>query len=222
MIKQEAEEFKNILNTIGEMYSKPSASSFLVALWWGALRNYSLSEVKKGLSLHLSNPDNFGGNIMPKPADVIRNLEGTTAEKSGLAWSKVDRSVREVGPYQDVCFDDPIIHTVITDMGGWIRLCNENTDKEWPFIQGEFENRYKGYASKGQVPEFNARLTGMTNANNRIEGFAIEDPILVGNPALCMQVLKVGSETQKKEFMSLSSAKSLLNKKQRKTIKGDQ
>jgi hypothetical protein len=30
----------------------------------------------------------------------------------------------QVGAYQSVVFDDPLIHLVLEDLGGWIKICS--------------------------------------------------------------------------------------------------
>ena len=41
-------------------------------------------------------------------------------------------------------FDDALIHAVIVDMGGWVRLC-EMYQRDESFKQREFESRYIAY-----------------------------------------------------------------------------
>ncbi len=56
-------------------------------------------------------------------------LGGSTQDAALAAWSKVDRAVREVGPYQSVAFDDALIHRVLFEMGGWIPLGSKTEDE---------------------------------------------------------------------------------------------
>ena len=43
-------------------------------------------------------------------------------QQAQQAWSKVLNAVRRMGGDATVIFDD-LIHSVIDDMGGWVRLC---------------------------------------------------------------------------------------------------
>src|SRR5690606_37498796 len=112
-------------------------SPMAIALWWGNLREYELSAVRQGMHRHMQNPDS--GCYMPKPSDIIKMMSGSTQDSAMIAWSKVDKALRQVGTYSSVVFDDPVIHRVIHDMGGWVSLGVKN-DKEWPFVANEFEN----------------------------------------------------------------------------------
>lgn len=106
------------------------------------MKPFDLAAVKDALNRHCVNPDN--GQFMPKPADVVKLLQGSSQDGALVAWAKVDRAVRQVGTYSTVVFDDPIIHRVVQDMGGWVAL-GDKREKEWPFVAKEFENRYRGY-----------------------------------------------------------------------------
>lgn len=180
--------FAQILMGVAEYYGK-SLSDGVVELYWQGLRQFDLKAVERALWDHTQNPDH--GQFMPKIADVVRALQGRTADQASLAWTKVDQAVRRVGTYADVVFDDPIIHRVVQDMGGWVPL-GDKKDDEWPFVQREFENRYRGYRVRNEIPEYPAKLTGMANAYNAKEGFREQPPMLVGDQAMAQQVLLGG------------------------------
>jgi hypothetical protein len=109
-----------------------------------------------------------------------------------------------VGTYQDVVFDDPIIHRVIEDMGGWIGLGNKRED-EWPFVQNQFENRYRGFVMREEIPEHQARLIGIANAQNAQHGFPLNVPVLVGDKGKAEAILRSGSDHVALEFQTAAS-----------------
>lgn len=168
-----------------------NVSSFALDVWWTALKGHNLPAVVDAFNRHLANPDT--GQFPPKPADIIRMLQGSTQDSALRAWAKVDQAVRRIGTYSDVVFDDPIIHRVIQDMGGWIGLGSKNED-EWPFVAKEFENRYRGFKARSETPDYPAKLIGIANAHNEQKGFQADAPVLVGNERLAMQVLTGGSD----------------------------
>lgn len=156
--------FRNCLTACAELYGQP-VSSAVADLWWAALRQYDIAAVERAFQKHMTNPDT--GQFMPKPADIIRMIGGTTIDSAMVAWALVDRAVRSVGPYASVAFDDPVIHRVIHDMGGWIRLCTGTRDeKDWPFVGNEFRTRYKGAAMRDQL-EHPAYLPGLAEQSGR-------------------------------------------------------
>jgi hypothetical protein len=184
--------FLSILTGIADYYGK-ELSEGVISLYWQGLMQYDLPAVEKALWEHTQNPDN--GQFMPKIADVCRGLQGRTQDQAALAWSKVDTAVRRIGTYSDVVFDDPIIHRVLADMGGWIKL-GTHTDDDWPFVAKEFENRYRGYKLRGEVPEYQPVMTGIANAHNQKEGFRSQPPMLIGNEAKAKQVMLAGTNEQ--------------------------
>jgi len=177
MVEHELPEFSRTLLAVADYYGK-ELSENVVDLYWNGLREYDLASVKRALWAHARNPDS--GQFMPKIADVARVMQGRTDDQAAIAWSKVNQAVRRVGTYQCVVFDDPVIHRVISDMGGWV-LIGSKDDKEWPFVAREFETRYRGYRMRDETPEYPPVLIGMANAHNGQQGFRLNPPILVGD-----------------------------------------
>lgn len=190
MQTEEFEKFHDGIVGVMDFYGK-SVSSFALDVWWTALKGFDLPAIVDAFNRHFANPE--AGQYPPKPADIIRMLKGTTLDAALTAWAKVDQAVRRVGTYQDVVFDDSIIHRVIQDMGGWIALGTKSED-EWPFVAKEFENRYRGFKSRSERPEYPPILMGIANAHNCQQGFRLNEPMLIGNEALARQVLQCGSD----------------------------
>jgi hypothetical protein len=113
----------------------------------------------------------FYKDLLP---DLIDQLQGSKQDQAVEAWLKVDRAVRTIGPYYSVKFDDPVIHSTIEGMGGWMHI-NDFPEHEWKWKRKEFEDLYKVVSRKKSHIEY---LTGITEAENRIKGFEkfIEPP----------------------------------------------
>ena len=178
-------EFARVLNGVSAMY-RVELSPDVVELWWAVLADYDMAAIKQALTKHLRNPDT--GQFMPKPADVVKFMAGTTQDAALLSWAKVHRAVRQVGSYSDVVFDDPIIHAVLQDMGGWIKLC-EMLETDVPFRAKEFENRYRAYARNQERPQCLPILTGRANLHNGAHGHALTMPMLIGDEIKCREML---------------------------------
>ncbi len=187
------DDFVDILQVVGEQYSK-KLSDGVIALYWQGLQDFDLNAVRDALGRHLRNTDT--GQYMPKIADIIKMLRGSTLDSALNAWAKVDKAVRRVGPYESVAFDDPIIHRVLHDMGGWISL-GEKSDDEWPFVAREFENRYRGFASLGVAIEYPAKLIGLSEAHNAKGGFKVAAPMLIGDSTRAQAVIAKGTSSAK-------------------------
>lgn len=182
-------DFTTMLTAVGDLYGKPPAA-MAITIWWGALQHYDLPAIRQGFDRHVRNPDS--GQFMPKPADIIKMLQGTTQDTAMLAWAKVDRGIRQVGTYASVVFDDAIIHRVLHDMGGWVPL-GLKSDHEWPFIAKEFENRYRGYRIRNETPEYPKALIGIAEAQNNEAGKTSQPPVLIGDSASAKLVLQGGT-----------------------------
>lgn len=189
MNKEDFEKFGQILSALSDMYGGKSPSPYVVGIWWNALKDYDFSEVSKALSSHVNNPDS--GQFMPKPADVVKAINGSTQDRGFIAWTKLEKAVREVGPYRDVVFDDPLVHVVVTDMGGWIHLSSK-TDDEWAFVRNEFVNRYRGYATKADKPAHPPYLIGINNVENAKNGYQTEKPLMLGDKDKALLVISTG------------------------------
>ena len=183
----EREGFSKVLIGIGQIYGK-SISPLLVKMYWELLVKYDLHSVVKALEAHAQDPD--VGQFMPKPADLIRILRGDSQSQSLKAWTKVEQAIRHVGPYQSVVFDEPVIHQVITEMGGWIKLC-QTKEKELPFVAKEFQTRFASY--RHQLPkEFPSFLPGISAHQNGYQGYWVESPVLLGDKTKAQAVLSRG------------------------------
>lgn len=176
MRNDELKQFSEALTASLEVYDKRT-SAMTIEIWWEALKRFELNAVMNGFSLHLQNPDN--GQFAPKPADIIRLIEGSNVDKSMQAWTKLDRAIRTVGPYQSVVFDDPLIHIVVQDMGGWIKF-GEIQNDEYPFVRNEFVKRYQGLTLRPQE-KFPSKLIGIAEQANAEAGRKIAAPMLVGD-----------------------------------------
>lgn len=189
MKQSDFDDFLDIMQLVSEQYGK-KPSDGLISLYWQGLKNYEFPAVREAIGRHLGNTDT--GQFMPKIADIIRMMQGSSQDTAFAAWSKVDKAVRAVGPYESVVFDDPLIHKVLHDMGGWLSLC-EKDDEAWPFLQNEFVNRYKGFKSRNERVEYPAKLIGIFEANNAKEGRRIAPPMLIGDATKAKEVLTLGS-----------------------------
>lgn len=200
MQQPDIEKFKSGLSGVYAFYGK-ELTEFHLNVWWEALKAYDLTAVTEAFNRHLVNPDS--GQFLPKPADIVRMFGGRSQDSALNAWSKVDSAVRHVGPYRDVVFDDPLIHRVIHDMGGWTLISQKSSD-EWPFVAKEFENRYRGYRMRSEVPDYPKILTGISNAYNGRKGLQEEPPMLIGEYGLCKLTMTKGTIRALTEYKQLA------------------
>lgn len=188
MQPSDRKQFLTLLTGIADYYGK-ELSTGVIGLYWEGLRQYDIEAVERALWAHTQNPDS--GQFMPKIADVTKVLQGRTEDQAQLAWSKVDGAVRQIGIWADVAFDDPILHRVLADMGGWVRI-NQADEEKWPFIAKEFVTRYRGFKIAGAAPAYPRYFLGTASTHNTAEGLAKPCVRLVGNPEVARQVIAGG------------------------------
>lgn len=202
MLDTDRPRFFGLLADVYAFYNR-EFSEFAGNVWWNAMRPFDASAVQDALGRHCVNPD--AGQYLPKPADVVRMLQGSTQDAALVAWAKVDRALRQVGTYQSVAFDDPLIHRVLSDMGGWPPL-GTKTEADWPFVAKEFENRYRGYRMRSERPEYPPVLIGHAEAQNARSGFAAPAPVLIGNREQAEAVMLGGTNAPMVEFTRADDA----------------
>lgn len=181
--------FAEIMSAMAELYEM-SLSDVVMEIWFKTLEEFPVDTISAAVFDYMKNPD--VGRYKPKPADIIKMLSGTTSDAACLAWTKVDKSIRMIGDYQSVVFDDAIIHKVITDMGGWVGF-GDKEEKEWPFIAKDFQHRYRIYAGRGGVLESPNKLIGIHEDANVKQGFDSEPPVMIGNKDKAQKVLNGSS-----------------------------
>ncbi len=169
----------------------------MVKIYWEILKSYDLASVIRALESHMQDTD--VGQFMPKPADVFRILRGDGQTQSLQAWTKVEQAIRVVGPYQSVAFDEPVIHQVIGEMGGWIKLCATKA-KELPFVAKEFQTRFASYRHKSPK-EYPCFLPGLAAHQNGYQGYSIEPPVLLGDKAKAQAVITGSQQEVKKPVL---------------------
>lgn len=201
MTPNDHEEFSNLIAGVFAFY-KRDFSEFALGVWWAAMKPYELAAVNDAFGRHSVNPDS--GQFMPFPADIVKMLDGSTQDAGLVAWAKVDRAVRSCGTYNSVVFDDPLIHRVIVEMGGWV-LVGGKDEKEWPFLRNEFVNRYRGYRMRSETPEYLPVLIGIAEAQNNRTGQKSAPPVLIGNPDVAQRVMLAGQDKPTLGFVRMSA-----------------
>lgn len=199
MTDDDKREFWALLKGVHDFY-RVDASEFAARVWWQACSRYSLEQVTKAFDAHLLDPKS--GQFMPKPADLVKQLQGTHEDRALVAWGKFLDALQRVGHYQTVAFDDATIHAVVVDLGGWTKVGGITYD-ELPFLQKRFCDLYRAYSAHGNPRTYPAMLAGECRISNNALGFKDDDCVLVGDPDKARAVLAGGSTTGKTQFLQL-------------------
>lgn len=187
MDRSEMPEFQGLLTQAMAFY-RQDVSPFALSVWWEACKGFSLEQVRKAMTAHAMDPER--GQFAPKPADMVRLLQGTNTDRSLIAWGKVLQAIQRAGAYTSVVFDDPAIHLAITDMGGWVKVCRSEVD-ELQHVERRFCAAHKAYAGRTDTP-FPPKLIGEHEQQNLIAGRRVAAPLLIGDQKRCQLVLEQG------------------------------
>lgn len=89
---------------------------------------------------------------LPMPADIRKYCLETREEdldiRVATARNKIKKAMNSIGTYVTVAFDDPIIHLVIRDFGGWIKLGMTDMEEFENLLKWDFPKLYKAYATR--------------------------------------------------------------------------
>ena len=184
-------KFRVLVTQVMSYYGK-DVTDFTLQVFWDGLKDFSLDDVSKALSIHARDADK--GQWSPKVADIVRILEGGNSDRAAMAWSKVGHAIRCVGPYQTIIFDDPLVHAVITEMGGFSKLCDVNTE-DMPFREKDFVARYRNYSSRGVIPQYPPKIVGEHEADCMAKALPqwVPDAVMIGDVEKCLQVMRSGT-----------------------------
>lgn len=136
------ERFKTILAGVCEIYSK-RISSQLIQMYWQSLKPITIDQFDSAVQKHMLDTSN--GQFFPKPADIMRNIDGqqqSTEDRAMLAWMAVEQAISRVGAYGSLNLEDKQALMAVKHMGSWQQLCHTDRDK-LGFKRQEFMANYK-------------------------------------------------------------------------------
>ncbi|MGL4757468.1 MAG: DUF6475 domain-containing protein [Aeromonadaceae bacterium] len=148
MQEQDKSAFRDMMMAAGEVYGREITKP-LLQMYFAALHQCGIDQVQGAMMAHLQNPDS--GQFFPKPADLIRQLSGTSKQqeaaiedKASIAWACIERDIRRIGSYGTLKMDDKQALAAVKAIGGWQSLCQTETSKmEWK--RKEFIRMYETF-----------------------------------------------------------------------------
>lgn len=173
MTPNEKPAFANFIGLVFTYYQR-ELDGDVIDLYFSLLEEFPLADVAMAVKCHLKDPSP-AGQFFPKVGDIIRHIQGSNGSRALAAWDVARKACETVpgGPYQTVTFSDRLILAVIDRMGGWPKFYY-TTDKDLPFVQKEFCERYATYL--GQTPKrIPSSLPGICEDVNRGGKYA-DDP----------------------------------------------
>lgn len=203
MTPADSERFAALIADVLGFYGQ-APSKFALSVWWQACQGFEFEDVQRALGRHAMDPER--GQFAPKPADLVRQMQGTPTDQAARAWSVTLGAMSRVGAYSDVVFDDPVIHAVVEDMGGWPALCRTETD-QLSYTQHRFTEAYRAYARRGDLSSWPRKLSGDRSPDETYiaRGLQPPKPVLVGDAARAAQVLAGGSPDSRHRLTQLDA-----------------
>lgn len=148
MKNEDKRAFFDLMMAAGEVYGR-EVTKPMAAIYFSALANASIEQVQGAMMAHMQNPDS--GQFFPKPADIIKQMIGTTKQqdaaiedKAAIAWACIERDIRRIGSYGTLKLDDKQALATVKAMGGWQSICQTEIGKmEWK--RKEFIRMYEAF-----------------------------------------------------------------------------
>lgn len=160
-------EFAAKMAILSEVFDDAREISKLkMEVYFRALEKYEIDQISKAISAMITEriyPS------FPKPAEIVREIEGKKEDKGALAWIQVLGALRHCGVWDSAKFSDPVIHSVIQAMGGWIELGETLTVDQEKWKGKEFERLYAIMSARGgKHPGY---LVGIHERDNAARGY---------------------------------------------------
>jgi len=140
-------------------------------LWVDALIDLPFSNIELAIRRFNRESTEF-----PTPA-ALRKYAGVSdvlndEERAQIAWNSVREAMRKIGAYKSVNFSDRLVNAVIREMGGWVRLCETESDSiQWK--EKEFIKKYQMISRTGFGDA--SPLPGLEEKHNRALGIAYHE-----------------------------------------------
>lgn len=177
MNAQDMPRFASSLMAMATVFDK-SITPQVTEIYFRTLEKFTADEVEQGISKACSMLKFF-----PKPVELIDCITGGTgnlADKAMVEACRVLETIKNVGTYKTVCFDDAVTQAVITQQfGGWAKFGDMLVDSEKWFIK-DFCAGYQAFARQN-VRHYGA-LPGISMGQNALAGRERDEkPVYIGD-----------------------------------------
>lgn len=156
-------------------YYKETLSEGDINLWLRDLSPFSFDDILSAFGKWRQSSDR-----MPKISNIVEIIRGSEEDLALAALIKVESAMSRYGSYATVVFDDPIIHAVIPELGGWVRTCRLS-ENEFTWWKKDFRERYQHHLRYGTLTNLPPKLLGIYDEKNLLFGEKPQKPKVVGN-----------------------------------------
>lgn len=120
-------------------------TEYAIRVWTEDLRGVPIADVEAAFTRHRRDMDR--GRWLPKPADILRQLQGDIGEQALVAWGSVIDAARAGGRR----FDGPT-QMAIDAIGGMARI-RLSQESEVGFLRREFIAAFATFRARDEAPE---------------------------------------------------------------------
>lgn len=174
MQESDREEFVTLIAALASTFRTETDEAMFEG-YWLALSDLPLEAVQRAVAKATRECEFF-----PRGKE-LRELSGelTLDGRATLAWMAASKAIGHHGHRKSVDFDDRTINATIRAMGGWVNFGNVPETEFDKWTRKEFEKTYRALAVCPLGNEATAPLVGMTDRENGILGYDVQEPLLI-------------------------------------------
>ena len=92
---------------------------------------------------------------LPMPAEIREYSLGLKEDEMMVRINRakllLNKGISKAGIYNDVVFEDPVIHLCIDSIGGWINFCKKNSKEVEDWLKWDFSKLYRSFSTRKQT-----------------------------------------------------------------------
>jgi len=186
MVGNDLERFTNAFRLCwATLANNKPEQPLLYKVYYDSLINFSIEQVESSFSKATT-----GLKWYPKPVERIELITGSDECNGDVQATNVLKAISQVGGYTSVNFNDPVTHAVIDRVyGGWVKLCQEQLEKDNQWFLKDFSKYYKSFKTKG-VEKY-GHLGGRIESQNSEIGIKHDDVKQIGEVLKQIEVKNV-------------------------------
>ena len=183
------EGFSQVMETITEIYPKDSPNENAQKIYFLIFKkNFETDEQLMEATLKVLETRVF--TSFPKPAEFLEACKLKVDIESEITQSiiQIKETIKKIGAYENVCFDNPIIHKCIQScFGSWVKLCKMEIKEYNELFKWDFPKIYK-YYRENKLKDIPIYLEGAKTHLNSLQGIEEETTVkYIGNKVKCLQ-----------------------------------
>lgn len=92
---------------------------------------------------------------LPMPAEIREYSLGLKEDEMMVRINRakllLNKGISKAGIYNDVVFEDPVIHLCIDSIGGWINFCKKSSKEVEDWLKWDFPKLYRSFSIRKQT-----------------------------------------------------------------------